>query len=153
MAEQPDLFGASVWLETRDGDPTVRSVFDRHYSRRHYRDGRSPKLFMGPGEKMVLKTPCARAVFGWRKFISDDGQEGVSCAFFRNENAGKSSDLIRAAMAAAHERWPGERLYTYVDARQIRSTNPGACFKAAGWGLCGMSKGGLVILEYLPPDG
>ena len=29
-------FSDSVWIKTRDGDPFVRQVFDRHYSRSHY---------------------------------------------------------------------------------------------------------------------
>lgn len=149
--EQPLLLTDRVWVEVRDGDDTVRSVFDRHYSRQHYRDGRSPKLFVGPGEKMVLMTPDARAIFVWRKFISDDGQQGINCAVFRREAGPRASDLILAAMSLAWARWPGERLYTYVDARKIRSINPGACFPRAGWRRCGLTKHNrLVILEVLP---
>jgi len=46
-------------------------------------------------------------------------------------------------------KWPGERLYTYVNSHKIRSTNPGYCFLRAGWRKCGMTKGGLIILEKL----
>ena len=28
--------------------------------------------------------------------------------------------------------------------------NPGYCFKMAGWGFCGTTKGGLHILEKFP---
>lgn len=142
-----------IWLPARDGDMTCRDIFDGHYSRRRYADGRSPKLFVGPGEKMVLRTADARALFIWRKFIDNviPHQEGVNCAVFRNEGSAISSDLIRAAVRCAWLRWPGERLYTYVNADRIRSTNPGACFKAAGWhGGAGMTVGGLIILELLP---
>jgi hypothetical protein len=139
------------WTMVLDGNPAARAIFDRHYSRRHYRDGRKPKLFVGPGEKMVLLSTCGRALFVWRKFISDDGQEGVNCAVFRNESHHLSSDLIRSAMAIAWSRWPGQRLYTYVNPSKIRSTNPGACFKAAGWSVCGVTKRKrLVVLEKLP---
>jgi hypothetical protein len=144
---QPDSL---FWCFTRDGDADVRRVFNRHYSRRHYADGRAPKLFMGPGEKMVLVTPDASAIFGWRKFKDDSGQVGINCAFFRNEGGGLSSELIRDAMTLAWDRWPGERLYTYVNSRRIRSTNPGTCFMKAGWRRCGTTKGGLVILECEP---
>jgi hypothetical protein len=75
----------------------------------------------------------------------------VTCAIFRNEGAGRSSDLILEAMRAAWVRWPGERLYTYVNPRRVRSANPGYCFKAAGWQLCGITKTRkLLILEALP---
>lgn len=136
------------WIEVKDGDDRARGLFDRHYSRRHYADGRRPRQFVGPGEKMVLLTPDCRAVFVWRKFISEDNQDGVNCAIFRNEGPVLSSALIKEAVRLAKERWPGERLYTYVNGKRIRSTNPGYCFLQAGWNKCGMSKGGLTILEY-----
>lgn len=139
---------SKIWVESKDGDDTARSIFDGHYSRRKYRDGRKPLLFVGPGEKMVLVTPDALALFVWRKFISDDGQQGINCAVFRNEGQTLSSYLIRAAEALAWERWPGERLYTYVDPRKTRhKRDPGRCFLRAGWTHFGWSKRGLRILE------
>jgi hypothetical protein len=117
-----------IWLPIKDGDDHARSVFDRHYSRKFYKDGRQPKLFVGPGEKAVLVTPCRRALFVWRKFISGDGQEGINCAIFRTEiprEEIEASDLVRAADALADARWPSERHFTYVNPRRIRSTNPG----------------------------
>lgn len=135
------------WLPALDGDARARAIFNRHYSRRRYVDGRKPKLFVGPGEKMVLLTPFCDALFVWRKFRSDDGQPGVNCAIFRNESQYLSSDLIREADDLAWQRWPGERLYTYINPKKIRSTNPGFCFLSAGWKKCGMTKSGLIILE------
>jgi hypothetical protein len=83
--------------------------------------------------------------------ISKDQRGGVNCAIFRNEGAGQSSLLIRAAMEIAWHRWPGARLYTYVNPRRVRSANPGYCFKAAGWRLCGITKTRrLLVLEALP---
>jgi hypothetical protein len=147
MNTQPFLFGDG-WIEVRDGNDSARNIFDRHYSRYRYADGRKPLIFVGPGEKMVLLMPDALALFVWRKFISADGQQGVNCAIFRNEGPKQSSDLIRQADAIADERWPGERHYTYVNAKKIRSTNPGFCFKMAGWQSCGMTKRrGYHILE------
>ena len=135
------------WIVVKDGDDTGRELYRRHYSRRVYRDGRNPMLFLGPGEKLVMLTPCARALFAWRRFISNDDQQGINCAVFRNEGAGLSCDLIREADAIADERWPGERHYTYVNPRKIRSSNPGYCFLVAGWQRCGTTKGNLMILE------
>lgn len=137
------------WYSILDGDPRGRAMLNRHYSARHYRDGRKPKLFVGPGEKMALMTTDGLALFVWLKFISDDGQEGVSCSVFRNEGDTLSSELIREACELAWRRWPGERLYTYVNSRKVRSTNPGYCFKQAGWRVCGEWRKG-VILEILP---
>ncbi|MES2903289.1 MAG: hypothetical protein V4696_03810 [Pseudomonadota bacterium] len=131
---------AETWIVIKDGDPGARAMFERHYSRYVYADGRRPKLIVGPGEKMVLVTPCARALFAWRKFKSDDDQTGVNCAIFRNEGAGLSSDLILAAEEVAHQRWPGERFFTYVNPKKVRSTNPGFCFLMADWQRVGITK-------------
>lgn len=131
---QPFLIAESTWIQVKDGNDTAREIFNSHYSRYRYVDGRKPLLFVGPGEKMVLITPCARALFVWRKFISGDGQQGVNCAVFRNDGAGVASELIREACSVAWERWPGARLYTYVNAAKIRPTRiPGRCFLKAGW--------------------
>lgn len=111
---------------------------------------RNYMLFVGPGEKTVLITEDAKALFVWRKFISMDKQEGVNNAVFRNEGtaAGKAKDLILAANEIAWQRWPGQRLYTYVDASQVRTKkDPGHCFIMAGYRQCGVSKGGLLIFE------
>ena len=140
------------WIPTRDGDPSVRAVFDRHYSRIRYRDGRSPAKFVGPGEYMVLRTASCDAIFVWRKSLPlADGNAGVNCTVFRNEGPVLSSDLIREAEALAWERWPGQRLFTYVNPRAVRSINPGYCFLRAGWRRCGVTKvHRLFVLEKLP---
>lgn len=144
---------ATYWIPVKDGDARARALYQRHYSARHYKDGRNPRLFVGPGEKMVLLTPACDALFVWRKFISGDGQQGVNCAIFRNEGAHLSSDLILEAMTLAWQRWPGERLYTYIADRKVKSANPGYCFKLAGWRTCGRNKDGrLTILEAMGND-
>jgi|SRR5579864_2965910 len=138
------------WLTVKDGDRRALALFHRHYSYRAYKDGRKPLLFTGPGEKMVLLTTYADALFVWRKFKSLNNQSGVNCAVFRNESPILSSVLILEAMDLAWQRWPGERLYTYVNQRKIKSVNPGYCFKLAGWSLCGYTKSNhLAILEVL----
>jgi hypothetical protein len=147
-----ELFSDSeylYWRGFKDGIYEGMELYKRHYSARHYKDGRVPKLFCGPGEKMVLMTVNKDALFVWRKFIDESGQQGINCSIFRNESKIVSSELIKEAVKIAHKRWPGERLYTYVNPRMIKSTNPGCCFKMAGWKPCGITKGGLVILEII----
>ncbi len=144
------MFDDIVWLKIKDGNGTARKLFDRHYSRYLYKDGRRPKLFVGPGEKMVLMTPDQSALFVWRKFISGDGQEGVNCSVFRNEGPLLSSYLILEAEKLAYERWGNQRFYTYINPSKIRSTNPGYCFKKAGWSVCGVTKvNKLIIMEKI----
>lgn len=150
--EQPFLIGGGVWVPVRDGQATAASLYDRHYSRSPKARGH-PRI-AGPGEKVVLLTPCARALFVWRVFQSKDPTANagdINCAIFRNEGAGLASDLIRAAMELAWERWGPRRLYTYVNPRRVRSANPGYCFLQAGWRRCGVTKTRkLLILECLP---
>jgi len=138
------------WRVARDGEPLGSALSRRHYSARRYADGRRPALFVGPGEKLVLIAHDDAALFVWRRFIDASGQTGVNCAVFRNESTKLSSELIADAEPFAWRRWPGQRLYTYVDADAIRSTNPGFCFQRAGWRRCGVTKGGLIVLERLP---
>jgi hypothetical protein len=146
-----NLFGDQMWIEVKDGHVAGRELFNRHYSKYNYKDGRKPKLYVGPGEKMVLITPDGSAVFVWRKFISGDGQHGINGAIFRNESSIKSSALILKAEEHAWKRWPGERLYTYINQHKIRSTNPGCCYKKAGWRQCGITKVNKhLIFEKLP---
>jgi hypothetical protein len=104
---------------------------------------------LGPGQTILLRTQRGDAVFAWRKFIDDSGQQGINCAVFRNEGPTLSSLLIRQADAIADHVWPRERHYTYVSPQSVRSSNPGYCFLAAGWRKCGRTKGGLLILERL----
>ena len=146
-----------LWWITKDGDKTCRALYERHYSCYHYRDGRRPKKFVGPGEYIALRTGLGDAFFVWRKFIdacidkrTELRQEGINCSAFRNEGTYQSSRLIRQADAIADLCWPGERHYTYVDPKHVRSCNPGFCFIMAGWQRCGFTKGGLLIFERLP---
>jgi len=145
------FFGeGGYWVPVRDGDVRALGLYRRHYSARRYRAGRRNTKIAGPGEHMALMTASCDALFVWKKYRSLDGQQGICCSVFRNEGNVLSSELIREACAHAWRRWPGERLYTYVNPRKVRSTNPGYCFLQAGWRKCGRTKGGLVILECLP---
>jgi hypothetical protein len=150
----------SPWQIVKDGNPTARAIFGRHYTYNKRRDqidmwnaarNRNWSLFAGPGQKTVLLAD-GPALFVWRKFIDDciPQQDGVNCAVFRREGGERASDLIRAADEIAWQRWPGERLYTYIDRDKTRpKRDPGYCFLAAGWHPCGETKGGLCILENI----
>lgn len=136
-----------LWWLTKDGDKDCLAMYERHYSAYQYKDGRRRTQFVGPGEKVVLRTESADAVWVWRKFIDDSGQEGINCAVFRNESSHLSSTLIRQADTIADCLWPDSRHYTYVNAERIASKNAGFCFLKAGWKRCGKTKSGLLILE------
>lgn len=139
-----------LWWLTKDGDRGCLDLYERHYSARKYADGRERKEFVGPGEKVVLRTQEGDALFVWRSYVDDGGECGINCAVFRNESGHTSSALIRQADSIADALWACCRHYTYVDPQEIASTNPGFCFIAAGWTrLKRRTKGGLVILERI----
>lgn len=142
---RPFCLGPLWWL-TKDGDLSVRDLYRRHYSSRKSKKTRN--LVIGPGDKIVLRTTEGDAAFAWRfSRYRRDGQSGVECSLFRNESSYLSSLLIRQADAIADFVWPGMRHYTFVDPVAVRSTNPGACFRHAGWRRCGKSAKELLIFE------
>lgn len=158
MSVQPFLFGEG-WIEVKDGDPTVVTLYRRHYSYRPPSAGRRKKnLAVGPGERMVLLLASAEALCAWRKEEHrKDGQEGVNCAIYRREGgAGLASDLLSDAMREAWTRWPGERLFTFVDPLEVaptwRAGRPtwGHCFYQAGWRFAGLTKQRKHILDVRP---
>ena len=162
----PDMEGH--WLAVRDGDARVADMYTRHYSYRPYKDNRRRVKkslgFAGCGERIVLLTQTGDAAFVWRKYVASPAmvekygwQSGIGCAFFRNEGPVRSSDLIREAMDIAWRRWPGQRLFTFVEDSKVatgqqkgRNKN-GWCYRKAGWKECGRNADGrLTILEALP---
>lgn len=142
------------WVRIRDGNEAAFELFSRHYTFRKWRqrDGKNAKRFIGPGERIVLLTRCRKALFVWlHEKWRMDKQIGICCTVFRNESDILSSKLIKEAMLWAAEKWPRERLFTFVNGTKIKSHNPGYCFKKAGWRHCGYTQAkGLHILEYLP---
>ena len=137
---------ASRWQVSRDGDLSANALYRRHYSAHIYKN-KAPTRFAGPGEKIVLILPECDGLFVWRKFKPMDGQEGINCAVFRNESKHKSSELILEAESFAVKKWGAFRSYTYVNSSKIKSSNPGFCFKVAGYKQCGKTKGGLLVFE------
>lgn len=145
------LFDDNIyWVEVRDGNLIALKLYEKHYSCYKYKDGRKRTRFVGPGERIVLIGKNNDALFIWRKFRSMDNQEGIDCACFRNESNILSSELLNQAEAIAHMKWPNERFYTYVDVDEIKSVNPGYCYKMNGWRQIGITKTRkLIILEKL----
>lgn len=154
-AESGLRLAGRYWCETRTSDPVALDIFSRHYSNRRWRKrgrGGNYARFIGPGECMVLISPAGDALFAWHKErFRRDSQTGVNCSVFRNESQHQASAMILDAEVLAWRRWPGERLFTFVNPRKVRSSNPGYCFKKAGWTRCGVTKDqGLLIFEKYP---
>lgn len=146
-----------LWQRTTKFDPRGASLADRHYSRQKIG---SPQ-FMPPGQTIILVTPAADAVFGWWRphpgsgVQSMNGLDGWTCTIFRNESSTRSSDLILDAELAIAEAGHGcgpDGMLTYVFDRKVRSTNPGFCFKCAGWDPRGRSADRRKTLLAKPFD-
>jgi hypothetical protein len=124
-----------VWQVRGKADPAANALADRHYSRRRPGSGQVGP----PGRKLVLVTPCERAVWltHWPYgHIALDRLDAWRCTIFRNEGAGLSSDLIRAAMGLTASLWSvrsRDGWVTWIDRTKVASANPGYCFKKAGW--------------------
>lgn len=147
------------WLPSHRGDERAIALYRRHYSAaKNDSVHRSLRNFMAPGETMVLLTPDCRAVFAWSRNTVPrwDKQQGIICTLFRNEGQIQSSELVREADELAWKRWPDDRHFTYVDGTAVKSSNPGYCFKRAGWRLVYGADGtpartgrGLLLLEHV----
>lgn len=141
------------WYGASKCDPGAVMLYSRHYSSR--KSGKTIKHWLRSGitpngESITLLTADKSALFVWlRQNKRDDGEIGVNCSVFRNEGETLSSELILEAEQLAWDRWPGERLFTFVNGREVNGD--GACFKHAGWKkLKRRTKSGLIILEKIP---
>ena len=137
----------TFWLVSHDMNPIAQKLADRHYSRKTIG---ATTGFCGPGEKLVLLSGDGRALFVWlhaKPEFRADGIDGINCTIFRNESPILSSFLILQAENFARERWPGKKLFTYVNPKKVQSKKPGWCFIKAGWKQVGISKKGLLLFE------
>ena len=143
---------SSTWHRVTKFNADSAALADRHYSRRKIG---SPQ-FMPPGQTVILMTAAADAVFGWWRpdptsgIKQMNGLDGWTCTIFCNESlAWRSSRMILAA-----ERFlldlgvtvGPDGFITYVWDRKVASTNPGYCFKQAGWKVTGRSADGKKTL-------
>jgi hypothetical protein len=125
------------WQVRSKADPAALELYDRHYSRQQPGKGEVGP----PGRKIVLVTPCERAMWcsHWPyEDMTMDHLDAFRCSVFRNEGAGLASDLIREAMTITERLWgepPSDGWVTWVDTRKVPGSNPGYCFKQAGWWL------------------
>jgi len=137
-----------------------------HYSRRTP----GSKTFTGVGQEIVLvtkdgsavwavvrqRTPSARGTGGSRGRVGapDPAPRFVwrNMCFRNLVPAALSSDLIVSATARTYEEWakkygalPIEILRTEIDPRRVRSTNPGCCYKKAGYHNSRMVRGKIYL--------
>jgi hypothetical protein len=139
------------WQFVTKFDERACALADRHYSRRKPGSGQ----FMPPGQTIVLLSLDETAVFGWWRphpksgIRTMNGLDGWTCTIFRNEGPALSSAMIEDAEQAivlrGHDVGP-DGLLTYVWDKKVASTNPGYCFKRAGYRRIGRSADGRKTL-------
>jgi hypothetical protein len=131
-------------VRTNHFDAEMSFLADRHYSRRTV----GARQFLYSGRKLVLRNSEGTVLFGWLWCDEDkrmDAQLGYNCAIFRNESPRKSSEIILEAERMALDKWGPNRMFTYVDPAKILSSNPGYCFKLAGWKNVRNSDGSIRV--------
>lgn len=146
-----------IWEMSHRADKRALALADRHYSRQ--KPG-TPQ-FVPPGRCLVLyaKTDSGEALwvtaYPFAQYVKHNWAGAWTCSLFRNEGAGLSSELITDAVAATRAYYgapPALGMITFVLPKAIRSTNPGACYKHAGWHVVGSAKDGKPCLQILPEE-
>lgn len=132
--------GLRHWMLAESGafDPVGRALADGHYSRRKV----GAPQFMPPGQRFVLVTRDKLSVWGWWRphprsgIKAMNGLDGWTCTIFRRTGGALASELVidaECAFEALDLDCGPSGLLTYVFDSKIQSSNPGFCFKSAGW--------------------
>lgn len=141
------------WQMSHRADPEARVMADRHYSRQRV----GAPQFVAPGSCLVLRAPLALWVTLRQlpQYVRHAWAGAWVCSLFRNEGEGRSSTLIRQAIAASRAEFgdpPPDGMGTFCDATRVRhKRDVGRCFRRAGFRAVGQTRSGLVALQ-LPPD-
>jgi hypothetical protein len=143
------------WYLSNRADRNASALADRHYTRQKV----GARQFVPPGRCIVLLTREHNALwvssYPYAQYVKHQWAGAWMCSCFRNESTDLSSDLIRQAVAVTRWIWgapPALGMVSFVDASKIRSSNPGYCYKRAGWRHVGYTRGGLVALQLLPSE-
>lgn len=145
--------------KVRPTEDAILLMVRNHYSHRDNiekrpRTEKTSKTWWSNARLAVFSDPERTYVFAWqwpRDGYRKDGQNGFNNILFHRSDRCpyQASDIIIAAVCAAFDHWGENRCYTYVDAEKVQSSNPGYCYKKAGWKLLRISANGkpLITLE------
>lgn len=149
------------WCVSHRFDPIAAALADRHYNRQ--RPG-TPQ-FAPPGSCVVFVTECARAfwITSWPlpEYVRHAWPGAWICSAFRNEGAGRASELIREAISATRAHYgdpPPLGMVTFINRAKVRPIMVrgqsvwGWTYRKAGFVDAGETKGGLLALQMLPQD-
>lgn len=153
-----------IWELAHRCDKFARDIADRHYNRQSV----GADNFVPPGRCLVMKAETVTGIAFWvtswpfAEYVKHEWRGAWICSAFRNEGAGKASEMIREAVAAtrAHYGEPPELgMITFVDRGKVRPYISaggkeifGQSFRQAGFRECGETKGGLLALQMKPTD-
>lgn len=144
------------WQLSHRAEPAAVAIADRHYNRQKI----GTPQFVPPGRCLVLRRDDALWVTSWpfAEYVKHAWAGAWVNSLFRNEGTERSSDLIRAAVAATLAMWeaPPLGMVTFVDAAKIKNGKQpgrqiGRCYLKAGFEPVGMTAGGLFAFR-LPID-
>lgn len=144
-------------VRVKPTEPAILDMVRSHYSyresaRQRPRTTKTGKTWWSNAKLVVFTDEERTLVFAWqwpRDGYRKDGQNGFNNTLFHRSARCPflASDIVLAAEQAVVGEWGENRAYTYVDGDAVTSSNPGYCYKKAGWRLVGYSKGGKALLE------
>lgn len=152
-----------IWELSHRCDPEARELADRHYNRQSI----GAKNFVPPGRCLVLKTVTENGKAFWvtswpfAEYVRHAFAGAWVCSAFRNEGAGKASEMISDAVAATRARWPETPqlgMITFLNTSHVKPTmirgrkTWGRTWEMAGFRHVGHTKGGLMAFQLLPED-
>ena len=149
------------WCVSHRADPAAARLADRHYNRQKI----GTPQFAPTGSCAVFLTDCGRAFWitsaPLAEWVKHAWAGAWVCSAFRSEGAGRASELIRQAVAATRAHYgepPDLGMVTFIDRRKVRPTmvrgEPtwGWTYRKAGFVYAGETKGGLMVMQMLPPE-
>ena len=149
------------WQWSHRADKQSLALADRHYNRQ--KPG-APQ-FVPPGRCCVLYSRTATGEAFWvtswpfAQYVKHAWAGDWVCTAFRNEGAGRASELIREAGAASLAFFgPSPGLITFIDRRKVTPIKVrgvpvwGRTYLLAGFTVAGETKGGLLALRLRSED-
>lgn len=152
-----------TWEMSHRAAQRSRRLADRHYNRQKI----GTPQFVPPGRCLVLHADTSTGQAFWitswpfPEFVKHRWAGAWICSAFRNEGAGKASDLIRQAIAATRAYWgaaPDLGMVTFLDRSKVRPIMTrgrptwGRTWRMVGFREVGETEGGLLALQLLPSD-
>ena len=153
-----------IWQTSWRADPRAARIADRHYSRQNV--GADQFMPAGRAAVFLVQNEAGQAVWGtswpFAEYVKHAWAGAWICSIFRNEGAGRASDMILEAVAATRATFgepPPQGMITFVDRSKVRPTIVrgrevyGWSFRKAGFVEVGETKElGLLALQLRPED-